>query len=150
VPESTATAEMTANRFLPPREEFKMKRHTSKPRCISCLASLLAIACVIGAMPSRSMARTQASSIVIANNSSKEIRFVYLSPPDRDDWGPDQLNGSVIHANESFTLSSISCSGSEIKVIAEDQNGCFISATLSCSASANWTLTDSTPADCGG
>jgi hypothetical protein len=101
-------------------------------------------------MPSRSIARTQPSSIVVSNTSSREIRFIYLSPPDRDDWGPDQLNGSVIHANESFTLNSVSCSGSEIKVIVEDQNGCFSSATVSCNAGANWTLTDSTPADCGG
>lgn len=127
-----------------------MKCHTSRPRSIFCLVCLLAITYAGGAMPSLPRAHSQTSSVVITNNSSKEIRFVYFSPVDKDDWGPDQLNGSVIHANESFTLNSLSCSGPEIKVIAEDQNGCFSSATISCNAGATWTLTDTTPADCGG
>jgi hypothetical protein len=68
---------------------------------------------------------------------------------DQDNWGDDQLNNSSIASGASFTLSGV-CSEGSIKVIAEDQNGCFFYKTASCSADSTWTITsDSTP-DCGG
>src|SRR6476659_5747993 len=68
-----------------------------------------------------------ATAITIVNNSSREIRHVYLSAPDQNNWGSDQLVNSAIAPNGgSFTISDASCGGTGIKVIAEDQDGCFI------------------------
>jgi hypothetical protein len=88
------------------------------------------------------------SGITIVNNSTREIRHVYLSPPDQNNWGPDQLVGSVIPPNGSFTLTDVSCSGSTIKIIAEDQDGCFSYQVVSCSG-ATWTIANNTARDCG-
>jgi hypothetical protein len=56
----------------------------------------------------------------------------------------------VIPANGgSFTISNVSCSGSTIKVIAEDQDGCFSYQVVSCSEGATWTITNDTARDCG-
>ena len=100
--------------------------------------------------PLLSRAHGTASSITIVNNSSREIRHVYLSAPDQNNWGSDQLVNSVIPANGgSFTINDVSCSNSNIKVIAEDQEGCFEYQVVSCSENSTWTITNSTARDCG-
>ena len=90
------------------------------------------------------------TSITITNNSSSwEIRHLYLSPVDQDNWGPDQLNGTVVAANGSLTLSNVSCEAASIKVISEDQNGCFLYQTVTCGQSQTWTITNEATPDCG-
>jgi hypothetical protein len=90
------------------------------------------------------------AAITIVNNSSREIRHVYLSAPDQNNWGSDQLVNSVIAPNGgSFTISDASCGGASVKVIAEDQEGCFSYQVVSCSENSSWTITNSTARDCG-
>ena len=90
------------------------------------------------------------AAITIVNNSSREIRHVYLSAPDQNNWGSDQLGNSVIAANGgSFTVGNVSCSGPSIKVIAEDHDGCFFYQVVSCSENATWTISASDSPDCG-
>ena len=97
--------------------------------------SLVVLGMFVGMMvygPLLSNAHAPTTAITIVNNSGREIRHVYLSPPDQNNWGPDQLVNSVISANGgSFTINNVSCSGSTIKVIAEDQEGCFIYQVVS-------------------
>jgi hypothetical protein len=106
---------------------------------------------ILATLPLLSGAHTATTTtITIINNSSREIRHVYLSAPNQDNWGPDQLNHSVIAAGGgSFTLSNVSCSSSEIRVIAEDQNGCFVYHVDACGGSATWTITNDAAPDCG-
>jgi hypothetical protein len=116
--------------------------------------SLLLLAVLAGIMvcaPLLSAAHAPATTaITIVNNSSREIRHVYLSAPDSNNWGSDQLGNSVIAANGgSVTLSNVSCGGASIKVVAEDQDGCFSYQIVSCSDNATWTITSSTTRDCG-
>ena len=114
--------------------------------------SLVALAICVGIMvcgPLLSSAHVPTASITITNNSGREITHVYLSPPDQNNWGSDQLVNSVISPNGgSFTIGSVSCSGT-IKVIAEDQEGCFSYQVVSCSEGTTWTITNDTARDCG-
>jgi hypothetical protein len=90
------------------------------------------------------------TTITIVNNSNNEIRHVYLSPPDQNNWGSDQLVNSVIPTGGgSFTLSDVACSASGIKVITEDQGGCFLYKVVSCSQATTWTITNEATPDCG-
>lgn len=118
-----------------------------KPRSlvITCVA-LLAIASI----PLLSIARTATTSVNIVNNSNKAIRNVYLSHVDSDDWSGNQLDGSIISPGHSFTLSNVTCDQQQVKIIGEDQDGCFVSAIVNCGDSATWTITDDTARDCGG
>ena len=88
------------------------------------------------------------SGITVTNNSNRQIIYLYLSPVEQDNWGPDQLNNASLGNGQSVTLSNVSCSGSQIKVIGEDSDGCFVSAIVSC-GDGQWTITNETPADCG-
>lgn len=91
-----------------------------------------------------------ATAITIVNNSNREIRHVFLSAPDQNNWGPDQLMNSVIPGNGgSFTVNNVSCDGPSIKVIAEDHEGCFFYQVVSCSENATWTISSTAAPDCG-
>jgi len=116
--------------------------------------SLAVLGMFIGMMvygPLLSKANAPATTaITIVNNSSREIRHVYLSAPDQNNWGSDQLVNSAIAPNGgSFTISDASCGGTGIKVIAEDQDGCFIYKVVACSTSVTWTITNDDSRDCG-
>jgi hypothetical protein len=119
---------------------------------IICVALL-----AVGSVTLRSSARTPTTSaspttsVNIVNSSNKEIRNVYLSHVNSDDWSGDQLsNGATIAAGQSLTLSNIACDQQQVKVIGEDQDGCFVSTVVSCGDSATWTITNDTARDCGG
>ena len=121
---------------------------TRNPRSliIICVA-LFALA----ALPLLSSARTPTTSVNIVNNSNREIRNVYLSHVNVDDWGGDQLsNGATIAPGQSFTLNNVACDQQQVKVIGEDQDGCFVSTVVTCGDSATWTITNDTARDCGG
>ena len=122
----------------------------SSPLFTSLLV-LSAFASIMVCAPLLSNAHVSPStSVTIVNNSGREIRHVYFSPPDQNNWGSDQLGSSVISANGgSVTLGNVSCGGATIKVIAEDQEGCFSYQVVSCSESASWTITNDTARDCG-
>jgi hypothetical protein len=90
-------------------------------------------------------------TIAVTNNSSRDITHVYLSPPDQNVWSADLLaEGTVLRTGQTLNIPETSCGANEIKVIAEDRQGCFAYGLVGCSqASASWTITDSTPTDCG-
>jgi hypothetical protein len=120
-------------------------RHNSRTLAIIGVAVL-----TLSLLPLLSSARTTTStSITIVNNSNWEIGHVYLSPPDSDTWGPDQLTDVTIGAGVSRTLSDVACDQSTIKVITEDQDGCFLNKVLSCGGSATWTITSDASPNCG-
>jgi hypothetical protein len=95
-------------------------------------------------------ASTPVMNIVVNNNSGRDVYHLYLSPADHDAWGVDLLGETRLTTGQSFTISDASCAGAEIKVIAEDKEGCFSYGVLSCAqGSTNWTLSAETPRDCG-
>lgn len=120
---------------------------------ITCVA-LVALAALPlltrGHSLSPSTSVTTSTSVNIVNNSSREIRNVYLSHVDVDDWGADILTDGSITPGHSATLNNLACDAQQVKVIGEDQDGCFLSTVVTCGDSATWTITNSTAADCGG
>ncbi|HAF23151.1 MAG TPA: hypothetical protein DCK93_09630 [Blastocatellia bacterium] len=100
-------------------------------------------------MPLLSPAQTTTTAVTIFNNSAREIKHVYFSPTDQDNWGPDQLNNTVISIGGSFTLSNVSCNAADIKVIAENEDGCFFYRIVSCGESGSWTIANDAAPDCG-
>jgi len=112
--------------------------------------SRLVILCVaVFAVAARSSARMPTTSVNIVNDSNKEIRNVYLSHVNVDDWGANQLGDAIILPSQSFTLNSVACDQQQVKVIAEDQDGCFLSTIVDCGSSPTWTITNDTSRDCG-
>src|SRR5882672_1425660 len=103
----------------------------------------LVILCVaLYALAAFSSARTATTSVNIVNNSNKEIRNVYLSHVNVDDWGTNQLGDTTILPSQSFALSNVACDQQQVKVVGEDQDGCFLSTIVNCGDSATWTITD--------
>ena len=86
------------------------------------------------------------TTVTIVNNSSKEIRHVYLSATTDNNWGPDQLSTSIAIGGSHAV--SLSCGG-DIKVISEDQEGCFYYEVVSCSENSTWAINSNSARDCG-
>ena len=118
-------------------------------RAMSKFCLLVALCIAVSALAAISSARTAATSVNIVNNSSREIYNVYLSPVNSDDWSGNQLGTATIAPGQSYALNNVACDQQQVKVIGEDQDGCFLSTVVSCGDSATWTITNSTPADCG-
>ena len=114
------------------------------------LGRLLIIFVGLFAFAALSTARSLSTSVNIVNNSSREIRNVYLSSVNADDWSSNQLGTATIPAGQSFTLSNIACDQQQVKVIGEDQDGCFAATVVSCGSNGTWTITNDTARDCGG
>lgn len=112
------------------------------------LGIVAAVLFVLGAMTFSSAASTPLTAINITNDSQWEIRAIYLSPADSDDWGPDQLNGAVISPGATYTL-SISWDQPTVKIIAEDKDGCFLTNTVDATTNSEWTITNSSGRNCG-
>jgi hypothetical protein len=111
---------------------------------IICVA-LIAFA----SLPLLTNARATSTSVNIINSSSRTIRNVYWSHVDADDWSADLLSEGTIAAGQSYNLSNIACDGQQVKIIAEDQDGCFASTVITCGQSSSWTITNDTARDCG-
>jgi len=118
-------------------------------RLIILCVALFTLAALISARTPLS-ARTPSTSVNIVNNSNKEIRNVYLSHVNVDDWGANQLGDTTILPSQSFTLSNVACDQQQVKIISEDQDGCFSSTIINCGDNATWTITNNTARDCGG
>lgn len=103
---------------------------------------------VFAALPLLASART--ASITIVNNSGREVSHVYLSHSDQDDWGQNQLGESSIGSGQSFTISNVSWDQPQLKVVAEDGDGCFLYGIVSVTDGSTWTITNNTARDCGG
>lgn len=112
-------------------------------------AALLVALCALAALPMLSSARARTNSISVVNNSGRQIIHVYLSAPNSDNWGADQLGGSVISPGQSHTVEGVACTQAQVKVVAEDSDGCFLSAPVDCGGAVTLTITNDTPADCG-
>lgn len=123
-----------------------MRTHLAKSKRLPIVTLIFGM---FACLPLLLHAHAAATSITIANNSSREIRHVYLSATNQDNWGADQLNGSIPPGGGSFTLANVSCAGAGIKVIAEDQNGCFLYQVVVCNDNVTWTITNDTVPDCG-
>lgn len=68
---------------------------------------------------------SETAQLVIVNDSSVDICYLYVSPSNAGDWGPDQLGDQTIPAGSQFTLTGITpgtydlrfeaCSGGELE-----------------------------------
>jgi hypothetical protein len=127
---------------------MRIRIESKRLRTISwCVAITL---CLLAAVTVTRAGRTPSTSgIAVKNSSTLEIRHLYLSPTTEENWGPDQLDGAVVAPNGSFTITGVSCGQGTIKVIAEDQNGCFFYKTVECSSDATWTIASDATPDCG-
>ena len=114
------------------------------------LGRVIILCVAVFALAALSSARTPTTSVNVVNNSNKEIRNVYLSHVNVDDWGDNQLGDATILPGQSFALSNVACDQQQVKVIGEDQDGCFLSTVVSCGESVTWTITSDTARDCGG
>src|SRR2546427_399731 len=93
-------------------KECRMKNSRKKRH----LSRLVVVSVAIFAVAALGAARSLSGSVRIVNNSNREIRNVYFSHVDADDWGSDQLGENNIAAGQSYTISNITWDQQQLKV----------------------------------
>src|SRR4030095_8905565 len=107
----------------------------------------LAVFSAICVLTPLASATAPALTISVVNNSQKEIRHLFLASAGSDNWGDDQIS-EPITAGTSRNINA-SCNESTVKVVVEDEDGCFLTTTFDVAGSPNWTITSSTARNCG-
>ena len=126
-----------------------MKNSRAKSNFCRLVILCIALSALTVFSSARTATTSVSTSVNIVNNSNREIRNVYISHVNADDWSANQLGNSTIPAGQSFSLNNVACDQQQVRVIAEDQDGCFLSTIVNCGDSATWTVTDGTARDCG-
>lgn len=113
------------------------------------LALVSFVLCSIGTMfLLYAAAPAQSVQLTVVNNSAKELRYLYLSPADNDNWSGDQLNDSAIGAGATRTI-NFSWEQGTVKLVGEDHDGCFLSKTVTVASTIEWTIASDAPRNCG-
>jgi hypothetical protein len=128
---------------------MKPADHKLKPHLLLTIIVVAVVALVGTMVLTTAKSSSSGKNITVRNNSQRAILHLYLAAGDPNNWSADQLNGGTIQSGASHTLSDVACSGATIRVIAEDQNGCFVYYDAACNADQTWEITDNTPRDCG-
>jgi hypothetical protein len=115
-----------------------MKKLTSAVLC----AALLCVAAPVA------LARN--ATVKVINQSKWEIHHLFLSPASEEEWGPDQLEDSILTKGDSLTITNIPCDTYDVKVVDEDGDECVIEAVELCRDNAYWKITDKALLECEG
>lgn len=109
---------------------------------------LVAVLSTLAPLTPLSTATAPPLTITVVNNSSWSISHLYLSPANNDNWGPDQLNESSISPGATRTV-DVSWDQSTVKLVGEDQDGCFLSTTVAATGNPVWTIASDAARNCG-
>ena len=107
----------------------------------------LAVFSAICVLAPLARATAPAITVSVVNNSQKDVSHLYLASAGSDNWTDDRLSGAI-SAGASQNV-SVTWGESTVRLIAEDEDGCFLSTTIDNSGSPSWTITNSTTRDCG-
>ena len=121
-----------------------------KRRYIPRVAVAAFTLCALALTPLYTSAQKGASKVTIRNQSNWDIHHLFMSPVDKDTWGPDQLGEEVISKGESFMLHSIPCDSYDVKIVDDDGDECIVEDVDLCRDNATWTITNKDLLECEG
>ena len=123
---------------------LKQRSMNSRTYVALMFLAVLSAICVLAPL---SRATTPSITVNVVNDSQKVVSHLYLASAGSDNWTGDQLSGAIntgVSQNVSVTWGE-----STVQLIAEDEDGCFLTTTIDNSGSPSWTITSSTARNCG-
>ena len=123
---------------------LKQRSMNSRNYVALMFLAVLSAICVLAPL---SRATTPSITVNVVNDSQKVVSHLYLASAGSDNWTGDQLSGAI-NAGASQNV-SVTWSESTVQLIAEDEDGCFLTTTIDNSGSPSWTITTSTTRNCG-
>lgn len=84
------------------------------------------------------------ASLILENNSSVTMCYLYITPDVSDGWGPDQIGeGNIIASGDSFTITDIPPGTYDLRVVAcEDPDLSAEHMDADISTEFTWTISD--------
>jgi hypothetical protein len=90
------------------------------------------------------------SVITIYNQSRWEIHYLFLSPSNNPNWGPDQLEDDILAPGEYLELSGIDCDTYDVRLVDEDGDECIVEGIDICAEDSGWHITNQALLACQG
>jgi hypothetical protein len=90
------------------------------------------------------------SVITFYNQSRWEIHYLFLSPSDNPNWGPDQLDDDILAPGEYLELNGIDCDTYDVRLIDEDGDECVVQEIDICAEDSGWHITNQVLLACEG
>jgi hypothetical protein len=90
------------------------------------------------------------STVRIVNQSKWAIHHVFLSSSEAEEWGPDQLEDSILGKGDSITITDVPCDTYDVKVVDEDGDECIVEKVDLCGENSYWKITDKDLLECEG
>jgi hypothetical protein len=109
---------------------------------------LLLILCLAFPSWNKMLIADASQRISVVNESVWEIKAVYISPADKDEWQENLLKDEVLSAGGGAVIAEAVCGVYDIKVVDSDNHACIIRKSDLCSNNKTVTITDQSIANC--
>jgi hypothetical protein len=91
------------------------------------------------------------ATVVVLNRSDHEIRHLYLTASESDDWGADRLGGRPLAAlTGRLRISGIACDDYDVRLEGSDGASCEVQEVELCGRDEVWTITNEQLRACPG
>ena len=80
--------------------------------------------------------------VTAQNHSNWVLAHVYVSIPDRNQWGNDALDGTLIGTGDSFAIVLTSCAAYDVKLVNDREQQCVLPSVDLCGSEHVWVLTN--------
>ena len=110
------------------------------------------IVLALGFVPAASGASSaeKKATVTVVNQSAWDLHHLFLSPVDKNEWGPDQLGKEVVGTGESFELQDVPCDLFDVRLIDEDGDECIVTDVDICGGSQRWEIKSGDLLECEG
>lgn len=108
---------------------------------------LLALCFVFVSWNDKTVADT-AQRISVVNESVWEIKAIYISQTDKNEWQENLLKDETLSAGGGAIIAKAICGIYDVKVVDMDDHACIIKKTNFCDNKNSITITDNSIANC--
>ncbi len=109
---------------------------------------LFLIICLVFRSWDGNVAADASQRISVVNESVWEIKAVYISKADKDEWQENLLNDEILSAGGGAVIAKAICGVYDIKVVDSDNHTCIIKKADLCGNNKIVTITDQSIANC--
>jgi hypothetical protein len=96
-----------------------------------------------GAPLSALLALALAANVLVVNRSDFDVRHLYLTYADSDDWGEDQLGpGGLPHRTGRVRLTGLACETYDVRLESPGGRACEVDDVEICDRDEVWTITN--------
>jgi hypothetical protein len=109
---------------------------------------LVVLSLIVSSFQEKSVSNNSPQRISVVNESVWEIKEVYVSEVDRNDWQPNLVENEVLTAGGGAIIVKTECGVYDLKIVDTDNNICIVKKIETCGDNKTITITDQSIGSC--